>query len=78
MDEIAKGNSIDIGRNDFDTPGTSGSSDLGQGRLSGDWNNDRNWWQGNFATRPYVSADRRFEDYEPGYRFGYESANRYR
>jgi hypothetical protein len=57
-----------------------GQTDLGatSGTFSDDWNSDRSWWQENFRNRPYVSADRRFEDYEPGYRFGYESANRYR
>ena len=48
------------------------------GTFSGSWNNDRSWWQQNFNSRPYVSADRRFEDYEPSYRFGYAAANRYR
>jgi hypothetical protein len=46
-------------------------------QLTGDWNRDRDWWRESYGTRPYASADRRFEDYEPGYRFGYESANRY-
>ena len=63
---IAKGNTSDVG-----LTGTTGN-------LSGDWNLDQNFWRANFRDRPYVTADRRFEDYEPGYRFGYESANRYR
>jgi hypothetical protein len=59
--------------------GNQKQTDLGarMGTISGDWSNDRNWWQENYTSRPYVSADRRFEDYEPAYRFGYESANRY-
>lgn len=48
------------------------------GTFSGDWTRDKSWWHDNFQDRPYVSADRKFEDYEPGYRFGYESANRYK
>jgi hypothetical protein len=66
--DITKGNATDIGT----TPGTS------TGMFTGDWTRDRSWWQDNFRNRPYVSADRGFDYYEPGYRFGYESANRYR
>jgi hypothetical protein len=68
-DNLSKGNFSDIGLN-----GTSSSA----GSISGDWNLDQQWWRENFRNRPYVTEDRRFEDYEPGYRFGYESANRYR
>jgi hypothetical protein len=79
MDDIAKGNSIDIGRTDINTvPGFSGSSEVGSKPLTGDWTRDRDWWRSSFQNRPYATADRRFEDYEPGYRFGYESTNRYR
>lgn len=66
-DNIAKGNTSDVGLG-----GTTSSS------ISGDYNIDQNWWRDNFRHRPYVTADRRFEDYEPGYRFGYESAKRHR
>jgi hypothetical protein len=69
MDNLNKGNTSDIGL-------TGTTTDTGS--FSGDWNLDQQWWRENFRNRPYVSADRRFEDYEPGYRFGYESANRYR
>jgi len=68
MDNLNKGNLSDVG--------LTGSAATGS--FSGDWNLDQQWWRENFRDRPYVSADRRFEDYEPGYRFGYESANRYR
>jgi hypothetical protein len=43
-----------------------------------DWDTERRWWQENYRSRPYVNADRGFSTYEPGYRYGYESANRYR
>ena len=69
MDNLNKGNTSDIG-----LTGTT----TGTGSFTGDWNLDQQWWRENFSNRPYVSADQRFEDYEPGYRFGYESANRYR
>ena len=79
MDEIRKGNSTDIGRTDTNTGSPiTGTTNTTGTPLSGDWMRDREWWQNSFDTRPYASADRRFEDYEPGYRFGYESATRYR
>jgi hypothetical protein len=55
--------------------------DLGttpSGTFSGDWNRDRAWWLENFSNRPYATADRSFEDYEPGYRYAYESYGRYK
>lgn len=79
MDEIAKGNSIDIGRTDINTvPGMSGTSDMSTAPLSGDWTKDRDWWRSSFHSRPYASADKPFEDYEPGYRFAYDEAAKYR
>jgi len=56
-------------------------TDLGttpSGTFSGDWNRDRGWWQDNFRSRPYAMADRTFEDYEPGYRYAYQSYGLYR
>jgi len=54
--------------------------DLGRpiGAFTGDWTRDQDWWRDNFINRPYVSADRGFEFYEPGYRYGYESATRFK
>jgi hypothetical protein len=46
--------------------------------FSGNWSRDQDWWRDNFQNRPYVNVDRRFEDYEPAYRYGYESASRFR
>ena len=46
---------------------------------SREWDLDRDYyWRVIYATRPYVSGGRAFDYYEPGYRFGYESARRYR
>ena len=56
-------------------------TDLGttpMGVITGDWNRDRGWWRENFRSRPYALADRKFEDYEPGYRYAYESYGRYK
>lgn len=40
------------------------------------WNDESRWWRENWQSRPYVREGRRFEDYEPGYRYGFESASR--
>ena len=42
-----------------------------------DWASEREYWRSNYASRPYVSVDRDFGFYEPGYRYGLESAHRY-
>ena len=65
---LAKGNFSDVGLEG----GVAGNA------LRGDWELDQAWWRENFTNRPYVSADRRYEDYEPGYRFAYQSQSRYR
>ena len=43
----------------------------------GEWEREESWWRENFASRKYVVADRGFEFYRAGYRYGYESANRH-
>ena len=44
-----------------------------------DWNEEDSYWRTNFRTRPYASsAGRDYDYYKPGYRFGYDAANRYR
>lgn len=68
LDNINKGNLSDVGM----------TGNVTTGDFTGDWNTDQSWWRQNFSERPYVTADRRFEDYEPGYRFAYQSLSRYR
>jgi hypothetical protein len=34
------------------------------------------YWRKNFRDRPYYQRDRTFDDYEPAYRYGWESAAR--
>jgi hypothetical protein len=68
---VADFNSSNQNRHDTQTSTTTGSS-------AGDWNSERDWWRDNYSSRPYARADRGFDQYEPGYRYGYESANRYR
>lgn len=36
-----------------------------------------NYWRNNYSSRPYASG-RNYEDLQPAYRYGYESANQYR
>ena len=56
---------------------------LGTGATTGttagaaDWTTEDTYWRSNFASRPYARADRGYEAYQPGYRYGFESAKRY-
>lgn len=34
------------------------------------------YWRKNFRERPYCQRDKTFDDYEPAYRYGWESATR--
>jgi hypothetical protein len=51
-----------------DTTGRAGISD---------WSPEEQYWRDNFASRPYAHADRGFDYYRPGYRYGFESAQRF-
>jgi len=35
---------------------------------------ETNYWRENFNKRPYVKSGSKFDDYEPAYRYGWESA----
>ena len=54
--------------------GTSARSSTG----ASDWASEDSYWRSNFTSRPYARADRGYESYQPGYRYGFESANRHR
>jgi hypothetical protein len=42
------------------------------------WNDEDTYWRTNYSTRPYASSGGRdYDYYQPGYRYGYEAANRY-
>ncbi len=41
-----------------------------------EWTVEDVYWQDNYASRPYVTADRGYAFYEPAYRYGAESAAR--
>jgi hypothetical protein len=44
----------------------------------GDWNTEEKYWRDNFSSRPYARPDRGFDYYRPGFRYGFESAQRFR
>lgn len=46
-----------------------------RGGVSSDWTGEESYWRNNWSSRPYAAADRSFDYYSPGYRYGYESAN---
>jgi uncharacterized protein (TIGR02271 family) len=41
------------------------------------YNADSTYWRENYASRPYYEKGRTYEEYEPAYRFGYDSYSRY-
>ena len=43
------------------------------------WEEEEKYWQTNYKNRPYASSGANAYDYyRPGYRYGYEAANRYK
>ncbi|MEO7965690.1 MAG: hypothetical protein ABIT38_17405 [Gemmatimonadaceae bacterium] len=58
-------------RNDLNDLGKTGS----RGSAASDWTSEESYWRNNWSSRPYAAADRTFDNYRPGYRYGYESAN---
>lgn len=47
-----------------------------QNRL--DWKDEDTYWKENFRTRPYASSTvNGYEYYQPGYRYGFDAANRF-
>jgi hypothetical protein len=42
-----------------------------------DWTTEDEYWRREFSTRPYSSGGT-YDDYRGAYRYGYESADRYR
>jgi hypothetical protein len=54
------------------------SQGFGATRQQLDWGTEESYWRDGYRSRPYASADRDFDYYRPGYRYGFESANRHR
>lgn len=43
------------------------------------WEQEDEYWRTNYRTRPYASgSSTEYDVYRPGFRYGYESASRYR
>jgi hypothetical protein len=43
-----------------------------------DWNTEDSYWRTNYSTRPYATdGNYPYDYYQPGYRYGFESAHRY-
>jgi DNA ligase 1 len=42
-----------------------------------DWAAEDEYWRENYTTRPYVGSNRSYDRWQPGYRYGWESAQRY-
>lgn len=63
----------DVNRSNVST----GTATSGTGTV-GDWTTEETYWRSNWSNRPYASADRNFDYYRPGYRYGFESASRHR
>lgn len=42
------------------------------------WNDEDTYWRSNWRSRPYATGSSYdYDYYQPGYRYGYEAANRY-
>ena len=41
------------------------------------WNDEDAYWRSNFGSRPYGSTGRKYEFYQPGFRYGFDAANRF-
>ena len=42
------------------------------------WDEEDLYWRTNYNSRPYASGGLNYDTFRPGYRYGYESAHRYR
>jgi hypothetical protein len=43
------------------------------------WDDEDSYWRKNYRSRPYAtSAGQEYDHYAPGYRYGYEAANRFK
>jgi hypothetical protein len=43
-----------------------------------EWDAEDEYWRTHWQSRPSAAADRTYEFYQPGYRYGFESARRFR
>jgi hypothetical protein len=59
-------------------PEIFGGAAGGPAFVTPDWTPENAYWRAEFGARRYAQADRGYEYFEPGYRYGFESAHRYR
>lgn len=43
-----------------------------------DWRSEDDYWRTNFENRPYVGSNRQYDQWQPAYRYGYESSQLHR
>jgi len=67
--------SIAAGNNRTDTPNTSMTS--GANNAKADWNTEDTYWKENYSSRSYYKKGDDYTSYQPAYRYGVESYNRY-
>jgi hypothetical protein len=63
--------------NETGTPNTTISTGH-TGVTGSDWSGEDSYWRSSYASRPYAKADRSYEHFQGAYRYGYDSANRFR
>jgi hypothetical protein len=59
---------------DFNDRNTGRTSDESGTKRTADWAGHDEYWRDNYGERPYAHADRAYEYYQPGYKYGHESA----
>lgn len=42
-----------------------------------DWTSEDDYWRSNYKNRPYAGGDTNYDRWQPGYRYGFESAQRH-
>ena len=42
-----------------------------------DWTAEDEYWRNNYRNRPYAGSTHTYDEWQPAYRYGYESAQRY-
>jgi hypothetical protein len=41
------------------------------------WDDEDKYWRTNYRNRPYATSEREYDFYQPGYRYGYDAANKF-
>lgn len=52
-------------------------ADRERSRGTTDWQSEERYWRDNYRSRPYAQEGREFDEFRPGYQYGFESANRH-